>query len=128
MKTSNLLQSLKKNKTLTHEEIRYFLRSENITENERVRILKGLFQKELTSREIIDFIQLLQAEQAFPLCLPDAVDICGTGGSSLPCINTSTIVAFVLSALDIPIAKHGNKASSGKFGSFDLLEKLNIEI
>ena len=58
----------------------------------------------------------------------ESLDICGTGGSGLPRINTSTLSAFVLSALGVPLSKHGNRAASGRFGSFDLLEKLGITI
>ncbi|MCL4159661.1 UNVERIFIED_CONTAM: hypothetical protein GTU68_005778, partial [Idotea baltica] len=60
--------------------------------------------------------------------MPNAIDICSTGGSGLPRINTSTLTAFILAALDVEIAKHGNRAASGRFGSFDFLESIGINI
>lgn len=55
-----------------------------------------------------------------------AVDICGTGGSNLPRINTSTLSALLLASEELPIAKHGNRAAAGRFGSFNLLEALGL--
>jgi len=60
--------------------------------------------------------------------MPGAIDICGTGGSGLIRINTSTIASFILAELGVKVAKHGNKAATGRFGSFDLLEELGIDI
>lgn len=57
-----------------------------------------------------------------------AVDICGTGGSNLPRINTSTLASMLLAANGLVIAKHGNRAAAGRFGSFNLLESLGIPI
>ncbi|MCB0534592.1 MAG: anthranilate phosphoribosyltransferase [Saprospiraceae bacterium] len=57
-----------------------------------------------------------------------AVDICGTGGSGLPRINTSTLTSLLLAHCGLPIVKHGNRAAAGRFGSFDLLEALGVPI
>ena len=60
---------------------------------------------------------------------PNAIDVCGTGGSQLPRINTSTLVAFALHRrANLRVCKHGNRAATGRMGSFDLLEKLGFDI
>ncbi|MEI6407943.1 MAG: anthranilate phosphoribosyltransferase [Bacteroidota bacterium] len=58
----------------------------------------------------------------------NAVDICGTGGSGLPRINTSTLASLLLAHGGLPIAKHGNRAAAGRFGSFNLLESLGVPL
>jgi anthranilate phosphoribosyltransferase len=55
-----------------------------------------------------------------------SIDCAGSGGSGLPHFNTSTAVAFTLSAGGISVSKFGNKAASGRSGSFDLLEYLGF--
>lgn len=79
-----------------------------------------------TAKEIAEAVRYLYRQMPEVPKLPGAIDVCGTGGSGLDRINTSTISAFLLAAMGVPVAKHGNNAASGRFGSFDLLAALDV--
>jgi anthranilate phosphoribosyltransferase len=78
--------------------------------------------------ELAEAVRYLQSQMSEAPVMPGAIDVCGTGGSGMDRINTSTISAFLLAACGVHVAKHGNNASSGKFGSFDLLEALGVPV
>lgn len=126
-----LITTLLQKKSLSSDQIAFFIQASEegkLTPVMQAAFLTALQGKGVTSQELSEFAKQLQRKTVMHLSFPLAIDICGTGGSGLSRINTSTIAAFILSALRIPVAKHGNKAGSGRFGSFDLLESLGINI
>lgn len=56
----------------------------------------------------------------------EMIDIVGTGGDGFKSINVSTTTAFILGALGVNVAKHGNRAISSASGSSDVLSALKI--
>ncbi|NQY73381.1 MAG: anthranilate phosphoribosyltransferase [Candidatus Margulisbacteria bacterium] len=91
-------------------------------------LLISLKEKGETVDEMVGFVKVLRSHMK-PIHLhTDAMDVCGTGGSGNARFNVSSAAAFVLAAMGVPIAKHGNRGSKMANGSFDFLEALGIPI
>ena len=91
-------------------------------------LLTALAAKGESATELSAFARVLRTHMLPIEAPPNAIDPCGTGGSGLPTVNTSTLCAFVLAACGVPVAKHGNRASSGQCGSMDVLEAMGVHI
>lgn len=90
----------------------------------------GLRVKGETPEEIAAMARVMRehAVRIAPKVQGPLLDLCGTGGAPLKTFNVSTIAAFVVAGTGVAVAKHGNRSSTGRCGSADLLEALGIEL
>ncbi len=93
------------------------------------RLLTGLYEKGETIDELAGAAQALRKHMR-PITTnhPNAIDTCGTGGSGANTFNISTAAALVASAAGATVAKHGNRKSTSKSGSADVLVELGVNI
>jgi anthranilate phosphoribosyltransferase len=95
---------------------------------DKILFLRLLRAKKESAEELHVFLELLEHKvKRVPNIYP-ALDIVGTGGDGANTINISTGAALLAASCGIKVAKHGNRASSSKAGSADVLEALGIKL
>lgn len=101
-----------------------------LSEDQKQILLVSLSHRLGNSNELCAFIEAIMDFKSPNSHIPKSslTDICGTGGSGLPRINTSTLASLLLAHCGLHIAKHGNRAAAGRFGSFNLLERLGVPV
>ena len=91
-------------------------------------LLIGLRAKGETVAELTGLTQAM-LDHAIRLDVPGrSVDIVGTGGDRSNSVNISTMGALVVAGAGLRVIKHGNRASSSKSGSADVLEALGVKL
>ncbi|XID94322.1 anthranilate phosphoribosyltransferase [Paenibacillaceae bacterium WGS1546] len=92
-------------------------------------IVIALRMKGETVDEIVGFAEAMRSfSDRVSTSRENLLDTCGTGGSGIHKFNISTASAIISSAAGVRVAKHGNRAMSGKAGSADVLEALGVNI
>lgn len=127
----NILTKLTTYQSLSAQEASDIMRmmmSDKMSDTIKAAILTALAIKGATSEEITAMARVMRKFSVKVPVKNPLLDTCGTGGSGLPRLNVSTATAFVLAACGVKVAKHGNRAASGRCGSFDLLEALGAKI
>ncbi|BAB66272.1 MULTISPECIES: anthranilate phosphoribosyltransferase [Sulfurisphaera] len=129
MNTAELLRKIIRRENLTEDEARSIANSvmkAEVPEIVTAGFLVGLATKGESVEEITGFAKAMR-DNALHINFPSALDTAGTGGDGLNTLNVSTAVALLISQV-YPVAKHGNRAVSGKSGSADVLEALGYNI
>lgn len=105
-----------------------------LLDGEVTEVLAGAFlialkMKGETGDEIAGCARAMRLRaRTLKLGVDDILDTCGTGGDNAGTFNISTGAALIAAAAGVPVAKHGNRAISGKVGGADVLEHLGVKI
>ncbi|MFD1507689.1 anthranilate phosphoribosyltransferase [Georgenia yuyongxinii] len=95
-------------------------------------VLAGFLAALATKGETVEELRGLadaMLDHAMPIHVrSDVVDIVGTGGDRLQTVNISTMASLVIAAAGVGVVKHGNRASSSRSGSADVLEALGVDL
>jgi anthranilate phosphoribosyltransferase len=100
----------------------------HLNSDEIASILVEMADRGETSADIVAAVTAMRARMIAATAPTNAIDVCGTGGDGQHSLNVSTAVAIVVASLDIPVAKHGNRAASSMAGGADTLEALGLNL
>ena len=88
--------------------------------------LMGLRVRGESVEEIAGAVAAMRARMVRVRAPARAIDIVGTGGDGHGTYNVSTLAAIIAAACGVPVAKHGNRASTSRSGSGDVLAALGV--
>ncbi len=93
--------------------------------------LTALHKKGESADELLGTVRAIRQRMIAFDCGPNdglLLDTCGTGGDGAETVNVSTGTAIVLAACGVRVAKHGNRAATGRSGSSDVLDRLGVVV
>ncbi|MCB1110402.1 MAG: anthranilate phosphoribosyltransferase [Chlamydiia bacterium] len=90
--------------------------------------LRLLHEKQETAEELYGVAKAMQEKMVDVPHVDGLLDIVGTGGDGSHSVNISTGASILAAAAGALVAKHGNRASSSKCGSADVLESFGISL
>jgi anthranilate phosphoribosyltransferase len=97
-------------------------------ESQMAAFLVLMRQKGETADELFGIVKAMRQKMIpVPVEIP-VLDIVGTGGDQSHSVNISTGASILAAACGVKVAKHGNRASSSKCGSADVLEAMGLPI
>jgi anthranilate phosphoribosyltransferase len=126
-----LLAAIASGRTLSREEAAAafdHLLSGEATSAQMGAMLMGLRVRGESIDEIAGAVTAMRAKMLRVTAPPGALDIVGTGGDGHGTYNVSTLAAMIVAACGVPVAKHGNRASSSRSGSSDVLTALGVAV
>lgn len=127
----DILLKIQQHKTLNEDEMIAVMRNimdGKCEDSQIAAFLMGLSIRGETVDELSGAARVMR-EKALKINAPEgAVDCCGTGGDGHGTYNISTAVAIVSAACGVPVAKHGNRASTSKSGAGDVLDALGVNL
>lgn len=108
-------------------DIASFLLSGQASVEESASLLTALNFQKSQANLLSGFAQTLKSKASTFKKIPDAMDVCGTGGDGHNTFNISTTVSLLL-ACQLPVVKHGNTSISSLSGSADVIKALDIPL
>ncbi|GAC1467424.1 MAG: anthranilate phosphoribosyltransferase [Chloroflexota bacterium] len=110
------------------EDLMRRMMDEELTPIQLGAFLVALRSKGETADEVVGFARTMRSRaRQIEVHVPLA-DTCGTGGDGRGTFNISTAAALIVTGCGQAIAKHGNRAASGRCGSADVLEGMGVDV
>ena len=105
------------------------LTADNVSPAQAAAVLTALRIKGESAGELLGMARLLRRSAKHIDCgSKECIDIVGTGGDGGISFNASTTSSFVAAGAGAVVAKHGNRAVSGKCGAADVLAELGFNL